>query len=287
MERVQVYIEKLYDNKISRDYDRLIPIVGDEGDGKSTFILEWLARYEDYRDNPIDTESLLDYVIWDNKEAFIDFLKTADPGDPVAVMDAAHLMHKKEAMHPDQIETEKTLLDIRIENHPILLGYQDWRDIPDQLQRRRAKNAFRVPARGVVEGYNRESLDELYRDSTNEWPEPDLEDNFPNLDGTELWERFEAIDRERKLERLGSDDEDAEDEGMEPQHVADEILDDGPSAYIEENEFNGQRYIDKDLIKFDYPDLSDADASQVKAAIKREVDIHKDADSAAAGGGTP
>lgn len=286
MDRIQRFIEKLYDTKIQQDYDRIIPIVGDEGDGKSTLILEFLARYEAHRGNAIDAPSLLNYVIWDDKDAFTEFLQQADSGDPIAVMDAAHLMHKKEAMNPDQIETEKTLLDIRIENHTILLGYQDWGDIPDQLQRRRAKNVFRVPQRGVVHGYNRESLDEMYAGSADDWPEPDMEDVFPNLEGTEVWDRFTEIDKQRKLERLKDDDEETED-GVTPQEVAEAILEDGVAQYVDENEFNGQRYISKPLIKFDYPDLSEQQADQVKHAIRRESDVLSHSEDPTGGEGEP
>lgn len=284
MERIQTYIEHLHDTKIQRNFDRIIPVIGDEGNGKSTFILEWIARYEAHRGNPIDPQSILHYVIWDDHDAFTEFIAKADPGDPIAVMDAAHLMHKKEAMNPDQIETEKTLLDIRIENHPILLGYQDWGDIPDQLQRRRAKNIFHVPRRGVVHGYNRESMDEMYAGSTFEWTDPDMRDVFPDLAGTDVWEEFEELDRERKMERLKSDDED-EEAGVTPQEVANEILESGAQEYIDENEFNGTRFISKPLIKYDYPELSDQEATQVKHVIRRETDILDSSDGGPAGVG--
>lgn len=274
MQRIELFLKHLYETKISRNFDRIVPVIGDEGVGKSTFILEAIGRYQQIRGGDPSAERVLDAVVLDSREAFEQRLLDASEGDPIAAMDAAHILYKKEAMDPDQIETEKRLLDIRLSNFLIFLGYQDWRDIPDQLQRRRAKNAFYIPKRGVVYGYNRETLDEKYdgaRDSG--WPDPDLRDTFPSLDGTEVWERFQELDAARKEQRLRAghegDDEEAE---LTPQDVAHEIRQNDPAEYVEFNDYNGQAYVSKPLIKFDYPALSDQQADQVKHAIRRETD---------------
>jgi len=148
--------------------------------------------------------SVLDRMAHDDREAFRKLLLNSDSGDTIVANDAAHILYKKEAMHSEQIETEKSLLDIRTFNYFIQLGYQDWDDVTDQLQRRRAHFAFRIPRRGVVHGYNRASLDEVY--DTGSWPSPDLKDTFPSLEGTDLWQEFDELDTERKRERLEVDD---------------------------------------------------------------------------------
>jgi hypothetical protein len=140
----------------------------------------------------------------DDREAFRKLLLNSDKGDAIVANDAAHILHRKETMHGDQIDTEKSLLDIRTFNYFVQLGYQDWGDVTDQLQRRRAHFAFRIPRRGVVHGYSRSSLDEVY--DTGDWPTPDMKDTFPNLEGTELWEEFTAQDEQRKKERLQVDE---------------------------------------------------------------------------------
>lgn len=272
MERYKRFIERLYDDHITNNYDRIIPVLGDEGVGKSTWILQAMWLYDQHRGRDPSPERILNYVIFDSRDAFRDRLINANTGDPLAAMDAAHVLYRKETMNPEQMETEKSLLDIRVENYFILLGYQDWSDIPDQLQRRRAKNLIRIPKRGVVYGYNRAQLDEKYSKlGKNEWPEPALKDTFPSLEGTELWNRFEQIDAERKRERLLSNEEDSDE--LTPQDVAAEILAGDVAEYVEHNEFQDRTYFSKPMIRFDYPELSDQQTDQVRAKLRREVDV--------------
>ncbi|WP_435125407.1 hypothetical protein [Halobaculum sp. D14] len=215
MDHIQQWLQTLHDRKISNDYDRIVIVLGEEGNGKSTFILGAMELwYQILGRCPADThpdpDRLLDHVVFDDPQAFRQQVLDSDAKDPIAAMDAAHILHKKTAMHGEQIKTEKSLLDIRIENFLILLGYQDWADVPDQLQRRRAKNVLHIPRRGVVHGYSRQSMDEKYE--SGDWPDPDLVDTFPALDGRDLWAKFNEMDRERKEERLEEDQEpDAED----------------------------------------------------------------------------
>lgn len=271
MERYQRFLEKLYDH-VQRDWDRLIPVVGGEGLGKSTLILESIWLYEQFRGNDPTPESVLDYVVFDDRDAFREKLLAADQGDPIAVMDAAHVLYNKDVMKPDQIETEKSLLDIRVENYVIFLGYQDWGDIPRQLRKRRAKNVIRVPSRGTLKGYNRAQLDEKYHDlDDTQWPDHALLDTFPSLEGTRLWTRFDEIDRERKRRRLQTDDEEAAE--RTPQDIVDDIIaTDTLAEYVEVNEFQDRAYYSKPLLRYDYPDLSEQQTDQVRAALSREAD---------------
>lgn len=274
MDRFRIFLEQLHDKYITNNFDRIIPVIGDESMGKSTLILEAIWMYEDHRGNNPDPDAVLDRVVFDSKEAFKQELLNAESGDPMAAMDAAHILYKKEAMNPDQIEVEKNLLDVRIENYVIFLGYQDWSDIPDQLQRRRAKNIIRIPQRGLLEGYNRSQIDQKYSKlDKNEWPEPALRDTFPSLEGTELWERFKEVDAERKRERLKMEDPDEGETEMEPQDVVEDILAGDVAEYIEVNEFQDRAYFSKPYIKFQYPSLSDQQADQVRAALDRRVNI--------------
>lgn len=215
MQAVKRWLERLHDDVISNDYDRVVIVLGEEGDGKSTFILGAMEMW--YRilgrcpagERP-DADRILRHVTFDSRPEFKQQLLNSDSKDPLAVMDAAHILHNKEAMHGDQVDIEKTLLDIRFENFLIFLGYQDWSDVPDQLRRRRAKNVIHVPERGKIRGYGRQSIDTKYNEG--EWPEADLQDTFPPLEGRELWERFNDLDAEQKRERLEDDTEpDAED----------------------------------------------------------------------------
>ncbi|WP_423745107.1 hypothetical protein V5735_03515 (plasmid) [Haladaptatus sp. SPP-AMP-3] len=272
MERYKRFLEKLHEH-VQRDWDRLIPFVGEEGAGKSTLILQSIWLYELIRGNDPTPETVLDYVVFDDRDAFKQKLLSSDPGDPIGVMDAAHILYNKDVMMPDQKDVEKSLLDIRTENYVIFLGYQDWDDIPRQLRKRRAKNAIRVPSRGTLKGYNRRQLDEKYRNLDGmQWPDHALIDTFPSLEGTRLWERFDEIDKERKRRRLQQEDDDSDGE-LTPQDVVSKIVvEDILDEYVEVNEFQNRAYYSKSLLKYDFPDLSDQQADQVRSALGREAD---------------
>ena len=271
MQRLERFLEYLYENHILKDWDRLIPIVGSEGVGKSTLILESIWKYEEIRGNNPSPATVLDKVVFDDRDSFRDKLLSASPGDPIAVMDAAHVLYNKDVMQPDQKEVEKSLLDVRIENYVFFLGYQDWGDMPKQLRKRLAENVIYIPDRGYLQGFNRDQLDEKYSNlDDNEWPDPALKDTFPSLEGTDLWDRFEQIDKERKRSRLKRDKGD--EQQVTPQQVVDDIVSkEKIEEYVDVNEFQDRAYYSKPLIKYDYPELSDQQADQVKSALSREA----------------
>lgn len=68
--------------------------------------------------------------------------------------------------------------------------------------------------------------------------------------------------------------DDDEDVGLEPQDLADRIIEDGEvEDYIGIHNGNGTQYIDVDLIALDYSHLSERDCKRVKKAIEREVTL--------------
>ena len=269
MKRVEKFYETLHKRYITQEYDRMIPVVADEGDGKSTFILESIIIWHRITGREFDPHDVLgrfSYEQGDFKDAIVD----SEPRSIIAVPDAARVMHKKQAMHGSQIDLEKDLFDARIGEHVYLLGYQDWGTVPTVLQERRAKNCFVIPHRGRVHGYSRASMDE--RVESGEWPDPDIVDSFPSLEGTDIWRRYQKLDREKKMARMGTDDEDG---GPSPQEVFADIAEHDVAQYVKENPVNGNVSVNTDLLRFDYPDLSIRNAKQVKAALEREYGIEQ------------
>jgi len=285
LDRLETFLDKLNRREIEQNNDRVILIIGDEGVGKSTLMLEATALWHKVRGLDRSVDGILSRVVWGGRDEFNGMLANSDEGSIITVQDAARALYKRDAMDPQQKHTEKNLLDIRTLNYVILLGYQDFDDVPTSLARRRAATAFRITSRGHVKGYSRSSLDTRFE--SGDWPDPDFRDRFPDLEGTELWDRFSSIDAEKKLERLTSDDGDEEDQ-LRPRDVVDEILTEGVGEYVETNEFNGQTYVSKSLIKLDYPALSEQEADQVKHGLRREVDLEEfGTDTAEGEGGTP
>lgn len=293
MERIQEFLQALYRRKIEQEFDALVLVVADEGMGKSTFMVEATGRWQQLladegyldEDDAGSIDTVLSRLVWD-QDGFKQALADNPRRSAVPVMDAARVLHKKKAMHSDQIEVETDLLDSRMKEQVIFLGYQDWETIPDMLQRRRAKYCFRIPYRGRIEGYSRESMTDLYNSNDNEWPEPDLVDSYPDLSGTEIWEEFKRRDREHKEERMRPEDESGEAE-LEPVEIVEEIKESGVVEYIVENEFNGHIGVKKEYIKLDYPHLSDRAADVVKSGLERDCDVqqlYREAQDGPAGG---
>lgn len=270
-EKVRRFQELLYEEKIANEFDAVIPVIADEGFGKSTFILGFVWNWKLVRGIDPTVENVLGTIVWDDREEFKQALVEYDERGVLPVMDAVRILFAKDAMQSSQKEAEKDLLDMRVEERVILLGYQSWKDMPPVLRRRRARYAFRIPTRGEVHGYNRESLDEVHESGGESWPQPDLYDQFPSLDGTDLWEEFKRRDKEHKRERiLGEDGE--EDDSTDLEAVVEEVKESGIGRYVSENPTNGQKSLDKDLIRYDFG-LSLNEARTVKKVLDRDADV--------------
>jgi predicted DNA-binding transcriptional regulator AlpA len=205
MQKVERWVEKLYQNRLLNDYDAIVPVLGGEGNGKSTLILQVTTLHQRARGLDPTAESVLDRVVWQDRQELKNRMADAESLSAITVHDAARVLHKKQAMHGEQIELETDLLDVRTKNFLMLFGFQDWGVIPGMLQDRRANALLRVPERGRVEGYSRASIDE--RVDTGEWPAPDMVDSFPSLEGTDLWEQFVETDEEKKNERIAGEEQ--------------------------------------------------------------------------------
>jgi energy-coupling factor transporter ATP-binding protein EcfA2 len=210
LERTRAFLERVNDRVIAQNNDRVVLVVGDEGVGKSTFMCQLALLWNDTRGRDTDAESVLENICWGGREAFKERLEQGSEGDMIAVQDAPHVLFSRDVMKGEQKELERTLMDIRFKNYLIVLGFQDWSDIPSGLKQRRAKNTFRISTRGVARAYNREGMDKKYKHG--EWRDELFMDRFDSLEGTDLWEQFQARDEQAKLDRLEeSQDDEPED----------------------------------------------------------------------------
>jgi energy-coupling factor transporter ATP-binding protein EcfA2 len=204
MEYIEQYIDGLHERAISEQFDRVIPVIGDEGMGKSTFMLEFAVLWKRKTGQDVVIDKLLDQIVWSLGD-FQETMSAAPPRAVIPVPDAGRILHRKEAMKSEHVQLEKDFLDVRARENVILLGYQSWDIVPSFLQKRRAKNAFRILRRGDVAGYNRVQLDK--RLENDRWPDETFRDTFPDLEGTELWRRYKQRDMEEKEARMGAQQE--------------------------------------------------------------------------------
>lgn len=265
------FLERLYEDRIQEDYDAVIPVIGDEGVGKSTYILQLMTMWQHIRGGDGAPESVLDKIVWGGREEFKEAVANRPEKEIVCHMDAARVLFSKDAMVGEQRELQKDFLDMRMKNNVYFLGFQDWDIIPSMIKKRRAKFAFVIPERGVVRGYNRESLDKRYKNGR--WPKQDMPDRFPSLEGAELWGRFKTLDLEKKRERIGATDEDTDDSEPETaQEIAADIRDTrGVEAYIEEINNGTQTVLNRVAIGADYG-IGKEKSKQVKSLLMRDVE---------------
>lgn len=275
MKKVERYLERLYEERIEEQYDHILLVVGDEGHGKSTLMLQmmvlWQMIREGYDDaSEVDVEDVLSSIVH-SPEGFEEAMAGFAARSAIAVPDAGRVMHKKEAMAAEQRELEKDLLDVRTNEYLILMGYQYWSTVPSFLMDGRAKGALYIPKRGLIQGYSRETLNDDIED--DDVPPADLVDTFPSLEGTELWREYRRIDQEQKAKRMDADDEDGEGEGWTVREVVGDIEDrDALGDFVLTHNQNGRPYIDADLIEYEYG-VSARKAKQVKKVLERDHDV--------------
>jgi len=251
--------------------DRIVVVLGDEGVGKSTLIMQlgwfWTRKVDELGEPDVD--QVMEYIAWDKRD-LKEQLSNGVQYEPVVVHDAARVMQKKKAMHSEQVELEEDLFDVRAERKFVILGYQDWGSVPTVLQERRAENVFRVTSRGKFEVYGRSHMDRKVK--TGNWPSTSFVDGFPSLEGTELWRRFQDEDRERKQDRIQPDEED-EAEMMDPKELADQMIEEGSLARVVTLHGNtGEPMVDRDLIELEYG-ISGRKAKKVKKVIENVRDV--------------
>jgi hypothetical protein len=269
------WLEETRDH-VQRDYDRVVPVVADEGTGKSTLMLQlgwlWLDLVGERKQS---VGNVMRMIAWD-LDQFKEMMGSGEQYRCIIVHDAARVLSRKKAMHGEQIEVEEDLLDARFGNYLVLLGYQDFDVVPTMLATRRAKNMLRLPSRGVVHGYGESGIRERYDD--DRWPDPAMKDRFPSLEGKDLWGAFVDEDQRRKQERIAPD-EDEESERMGIAELADQVVEDGLDPVLSLHGGHNRLYVDADLIEVEYG-VSGRKAKKVAKVLKRDVDIEQEANAA-------
>lgn len=271
MKKTIAYLETLYEDRLTEDFDQILPVIGDEGMGKSTLMMQMVWLWLGIVPNQEQTiENALDSIAW-NLEEFKTMLSEKPQYSVIVVHDAARVLSRKKAMHGDQIEVEEDLLDARFGNYLILLGYQEFDLVPTMLATRRAKHMFRIVKRGWVHAHNEDGIGKRY--NAERWPDPIFRDNYPDLEGTELWQAFKEEDQRRKQERI-TPDEDEEDQELDVEELAEKVQEEGLDRVISIHGGHNKPYIDPDLIEIEYG-CSGRKAKKVKKLLAREVDPAK------------
>lgn len=215
MKKLERLVQKLYEHRHQRELDTVLPVIGDEGMGKSTLIMQLAVAYCLARDGePPEIDGLLDRIAFDRAD-FKELMANSEKQALIIAPDAARILYSMDVAKAEQKTIEKDLMDVRGLEYMILLGFQSWDRIGGEIADRRAKLALKIPRRGLVRAYSREQMDEKIDDGS--WPSSTLTDSFPALDGTDLWSEYQKLDEEKKRERLAGDG------NREPEEVEKEV----------------------------------------------------------------
>ena len=251
---------------LEKDYDMIVPVIGDEGMGKSTLIMELAWLWQPICDNEQTIENAMNTIAWDRNQ-FKTYISSKEQYSMIVVHDAARVLSKKKAMHGAEIELEEDLLDMRFGNYLVLLGFQEFDLLPTMLATRRAKQLLRIPERGIVHGLNESGIRKRYND--DKWPKPVLRDSFPSLEGKHLWDAFESEDQRRKQARIKPDENEEQDE-KSLKEWAEQAQEDGIEKFVSVHGGNQTLYIDKALIEAEYG-LSGNKSRKIASLLKRKV----------------
>lgn len=207
MKKLEKLVEQLYQERHESELDTVLPVIGDEGMGKSTLIMQLATKYCLVRDGePPTIEHLLDRICYDRAD-FKQAMAQSDKQALIIVPDAARILYSMDVAKSEQKTIEKDLMDVRGLEYFILLGFQSWKRIGGEIKQRRSKLAVKIPRRGLVRVYGRDAMD--HRIDEGSWPSSTMTDKFGPLDGTDLWDEYQRLDEEKKRERLageGNDD---------------------------------------------------------------------------------
>lgn len=210
MKKLEKLVKELYSVRHQNQLDTVFPVIGDEGMGKSTLIMQLAVAYCLSRDGEAPTiDHLMSRVCYDRAD-FKEMMAESDKQALIIAPDAARILYSMDVATSEQKTIEKDLMDVRGLEYFILLGFQSWDRIGGEIKERRAKLSVKIPRRGLVRVYGRDAMD--HRIDQGEWPSSTMTDKFPPLDGTELWEAYQDIDEKEKRDRLaGEGNRDPED----------------------------------------------------------------------------
>lgn len=128
-----------------------------------------------------------------------------------------------------------------------------------------------VPERGKGELYGPGQFTEFKQDDDGQIDETSLPDplfkfNFPKIpEDDELWENYEEREDEKVTEI-----EQKEESNLDLHQIKQQIKE-KKGDFI--TEYNNRRYIDNDIIEFEYQDVSKRQAKQIKKAVEKDLGL--------------
>lgn len=186
MKRVQKLLDITFDGLTKRDYDSVIGVFGDEGVGKSTFLLHIIEYWVTKKYNCIKPEDIK-YIDLDiNKWA--EQLSNSQKFD-ISILDEGGKLSNKRSMSNLNLAVNQAYQIIRGDNLLSILALPSAFDLDGFFTKRRMRGAFLVYERGKVAYWSRKRLRKIIELNQNRmiksmWVvKPTFNDTFPKYDG--------------------------------------------------------------------------------------------------------
>jgi len=136
MRKIEHLVDELYERRHQRELDTVLPVLGDEGMGKSTLILQLAVSYCLARDGePPTVDELLDRICF-NRAEFQEMMAESEKQSLIIAPDAARILYSMDVAKSEQKQIEKDLMDVRGLEYMILLGFQSWDRIGGEIKER-------------------------------------------------------------------------------------------------------------------------------------------------------
>lgn len=277
---IESNLQALYQVRIEQQSkDITVLVCGAPGNGKSAltwFCGEWMAGNIE----PVTFN-------WDNvaftHNQWIDNEKDVLQKYEVSWYDEGYnTFYRRNAMTSENREGKTHLNQYRFKHHPRFINFQDIINIePDLLfsEEIGVELLLRCVKQGWVHGYSQRTIQniKIRKKKSGEtlvnWPTPDFRDTWPDPQQAmpEKWQQYEEVNEEKVKE---DPDDQEQDNGLTVKEMAKVVIaqGDNPDRSDFVNEYNGRKYVDKDLVAGEFG-IGDRLAKKVKKRADKKLGI--------------
>jgi len=212
-EDVQKALDSAKEKVLGTDKDFPLLVTGEEGDGKSTLALVMAAYW--------DPEFTVERQVCLNWESVIRAADQVPDGSALVFDEGINaLLSRNHGTKPNKTFLQ-WIREVRAKNLFLIICMPEWKEVDKPVRDDRAKALIQIKDQGWAWFYDEDKTDEItvdkrYGKKQVEFPDPLFTAGWKDLTGTDLWEEYMALKKE-KVDNLsdkyldGVDESDGED----------------------------------------------------------------------------
>jgi len=250
---------RTYSIKLKEDTDGLIVIWGPNRTGKDTLGLQLT---QEVNPKPLTKKN----IVFDDDDFYV-ATEELNKFSAFHVTELSSLFYSKDAMKSEQ-KMRKKKLKTYAKRNMLMIGCDlNFYNLDKELISDKVTAAIHVPNRGKFEYYNKEKIKEFEKDrSTGEakTPSPVFKGKFPKLEGR-IWEMYKEMEDNKII-----NSNEGEDEAKKVKEMAEEVKE---KLDRYKKEYNGRKYIDKDLVASDF-EVGDRKSKKIKKLVEADENMN-------------